>query len=258
MSDENQETSADIIAEMRGARTEFPFVYLMGEPDTPEVIDCRTKKIIEPRKMNIRRVTVKELADRLEAALKREVDKLNSAIQATVGRSDAEIDRLRREIAEMRQAGDAAKLPDGWKMYDKYQIRHTDGTPLKGKRYFVLRLDSDDPLEAARVAAAMSAYKGETPQGDAAKLREACQKTLDLLMRRGDGKCRCVLTWDEFNYTQKMLRAAIDAPRRNCDVYQTSWDVVTHWAGGLDSTQSIVRMLDWLLAPAKGENDGSK
>lgn len=69
---EKQETSADIIAEMRGARTEFPFVYLMGEPDTLEVIDPKTKEIIEPRKINIRRVTVKELADRLKAALRRE------------------------------------------------------------------------------------------------------------------------------------------------------------------------------------------
>lgn len=69
---DTHETIADIIAEMRGARTEFPFVYLMGEPDTPEVIDLRTKEITEPRKINIRRVTVKELADRFEAALKRE------------------------------------------------------------------------------------------------------------------------------------------------------------------------------------------
>jgi hypothetical protein len=69
---DRRETIDDIIAEMRGARTEFPFVYLMGEPDTPEVIDFRTKEIIEPRKINIRRVTVKELADRFEAAHKRE------------------------------------------------------------------------------------------------------------------------------------------------------------------------------------------
>lgn len=47
------------------------------------------------------------------------------------------------------------------KMYDKYRIEHTDGTPLKGKKYFVLRLDSDDPVEAARVSAAMRAYKNE-------------------------------------------------------------------------------------------------
>jgi len=71
MSD-NQETADDIIAEMLGARTEFPFVYLIGEPDTPEVIDPKTKEIIVPRKINIRRVTVEELAHRLEAARKRE------------------------------------------------------------------------------------------------------------------------------------------------------------------------------------------
>lgn len=47
------------------------------------------------------------------------------------------------------------------KMYDKYRIVHTDGTPLNGKKYFVLRLDSDNPVEAARVAAAMRAYKSE-------------------------------------------------------------------------------------------------
>lgn len=50
------------------------------------------------------------------------------------------------------------------------------------------------------------------------KLRVACQKMRDLLMLRGDGKARCVLTWDEFNESQKMLRAALAAPPRNCDV----------------------------------------
>ena len=46
-------------------------------------------------------------------------------------------------------------------MYNKYKIEHTDGTPLKGKKYFVLRLDSDDQIEAARVARAMRAYEGK-------------------------------------------------------------------------------------------------
>ena len=44
-------------------------------------------------------------------------------------------------------------------IYNKYKIEHTDGTPLKGKQYFVLRLDSDDPVESARVAKAMRAYQ---------------------------------------------------------------------------------------------------
>ncbi len=44
-------------------------------------------------------------------AAKREIEKLNSVIQATVSRSDAEIDRLRREIAELRkQIGNAAAM----------------------------------------------------------------------------------------------------------------------------------------------------
>lgn len=45
------------------------------------------------------------------------------------------------------------------KRYNKYTIAHTDGTPLKGKRYFVLRLDSEDTVEAARVRSAMRAYE---------------------------------------------------------------------------------------------------
>lgn len=39
---------------------------------------------------------------------------------------------------------------DLFKLHNKYQIRHTDGTPLKGRSYFVLRLDSDDAEESAR------------------------------------------------------------------------------------------------------------
>lgn len=81
-----------------------------------------------------------------------------------------------------KQSSNVAQLPDGWKMYDKYQIRHTDGTPLKGKKYFVLRLDPDNPAEAARVAAAMRAYKGELSDGNGAKMREA----LEFLIKHKD------------------------------------------------------------------------
>lgn len=67
-----------------------------------------------------------------------------------------------------------------------------------------------------------NAPTGEYPLAvSAVTMREACQKTRDLLMRRGNGKCQCVLPWDEFNYAQKMLRAALSAPARNCDLYAT-------------------------------------
>ena len=54
--------------------------------------------------------------------------------------------------------------------------------------------------------------------GNTAELREAREKMLSLLMLRGDGKAYCILSWDEFNDSQKMLRAALSAPPRNCDV----------------------------------------
>ncbi len=53
---------------------------------------------------------------------------------------------------------------------------------------------------------------------NAKELREVCQQILDLLMLRGDGKAYCILTWDEFNESQKMLRRALSEPTRNCDV----------------------------------------
>lgn len=69
------------------------------------------------------------------------------------------------------------KLPKDWKLYAKYKIEHTDGTPVKGKQHFVLRLDSDDPVEAKRVAAAMAAYKGDTAEAVA----ELCDVLRDCL-----------------------------------------------------------------------------
>lgn len=57
-------------------------------------------------------------------------------------------------------------------LYDKYKIAHTDGTPLKGRRYFVLRLDSDDPVEAARVRAAMLAYEKKPRNCDVGSVQE--------------------------------------------------------------------------------------
>ena len=66
-------------------------------------------------------------------------------------------------------------LQEGWKMYGKYLIQHADGTPLKGKKYFVLRLDSPVKEEAMRVNAAMAAYKGELNTNNAAALREAAE-----------------------------------------------------------------------------------
>lgn len=63
------ETKEDILREMRmGNSGDMPFAYLVGMPDTFEEFPSGTKM----RKINVKQVTVKELADRFEAAFKRE------------------------------------------------------------------------------------------------------------------------------------------------------------------------------------------
>ena len=103
------------------------------------------------------------------------------------------------------------------------------------------------------------------PVGNAAAMREALKPWIAfaewLLENAGKEKLGEAIRENGPIIRQRMeeLRAALSAPPRNCDMYKNSWDVVTHWDGGLDSTQSIVRMLDWLLMPAveqRGEVDG--
>ena len=100
------------------------------------------------------------------------------------------------------------------KMYDKYRIEHTDGTPLKGKKYFVLRLDSNDPVEAARVAAAMRAYKGEPRNCDVGTAEEQDERFRDFCPKYISGTCtgcklhdcglaECALAWAQIPYEEK-------------------------------------------------------
>ena len=102
------------------------------------------------------------------------------------------------------------------KIYNKYKIEHTDGTPLKGKKFFVLRLDSDDPIEAARVARAMRAYDGKprncdvgTEEEQAERQKAYCRK--HFTPDKVGGNCRkcplkdrrgwsCQLAWAQTPY----------------------------------------------------------
>ena len=95
------------------------------------------------------------------------------------------------------------------KVYDKYRVEHTDGTPLHGKKYFVLRLDSDDPVEAARVAAAMRAYKNEPRNCDVGasdkqegRFRQYCSNRCafrgNCLHPHKSGECR--FAWAQMPY----------------------------------------------------------
>ena len=72
MEENRPETTASILAEMRKGHTcNLPFAYMIGE-GTPAVVDPIAKEFAEPA-FKIRKVTVGELADRLENAIKREL-----------------------------------------------------------------------------------------------------------------------------------------------------------------------------------------
>jgi hypothetical protein len=104
--------------------------------------------------------------------------------------------------------------------------------------------------------------------GNVVALREAVEELIGVLYDLGVDEDTLAIASELpncFIHTERILavlkkaRDALATPPRNCDVYKTSWDVVTHWDGGLDSAQDIVRMLDWLLAQAKerkGDGDG--
>ena len=92
---EDNKTHAEIIAEMRFHGQQ----NIDAEKDKPEFGILTMEGRI-----------VQNYANELEAAHKRDVDKLNSVIQATVSHSDAEIDRLRREVENAKVVGNAAKL----------------------------------------------------------------------------------------------------------------------------------------------------
>ena len=161
-------------------------------------------------------------------------------------------------------------------IYNKYRIEHVDGTPLKGKRYFVLRLDSDDPVEAARVEAAMRAYNGEvkTSASNAAAMREALEtidKNTDLLDIAKDIAPNLHPS-HSFVAVQirKIVRAALAATPRNCEVgtpseqYQRFLKYCKKNTGGCDradrySNPCAYCFSQWAQMPyEEGATDGSK
>lgn len=154
------------------------------------------------------------------------------------------------------------------KIYGKYRIEHTDGTPLKGKKYFVLRLDSDDPVEAAKVNAAMRAYNGEvqTSNINSAVMREAIDEVMELIDEwRSDDS---MPHW-QYSRLFDICDAALAEPPRNCDRFATWEETISSFreeTGNIKPLELWLRceiqaFADWLFASStkqKGDDDGSK
>ena len=92
--------------------------------------------------------------------------------------------KLRSVLAQLSEP----EVPEykDFKLFNKYKIEHADGTPVHGKSYFVLRLDSDKPEERARVSAAMNAYLGKSKDKSIEVLNRV-HDWLGVVIR--DGKC---------------------------------------------------------------------
>ena len=148
--------------------------------------------------------------DRIKAAYKREVEKFNSVIQATVSSSDAEIDHLRREREKLREA------------LGKLRAELWNNTVIAGKKKIALYEIADTALATPATAEKSSAV------GDAAKLREALEKCanwgeqIDCQLGSSDETVyafrheRCLA-----HNISECARAALSAPTRNCDRFAT-------------------------------------
>lgn len=153
-----------------------------------------------------------------------------------------------------------------------------------GNGIFVLRCKHKEPnehyllIKAADVDEAISRavfdlHKPFERMGNVGRMREACQKMRNLIMLRGDGKVRCVLTWDEFNESQKMLRAALAEPFRNCDRFETAEEADAAYRrfyereiakipmDAVDYSKEMAKIPTkdkWLFAPATEEEGGAR
>lgn len=117
MANSENESVWEVLGEARlGATGDMPFAYRVGLPDEPEIIDVSTKKIIKPRAIRIKNVTLTELLDRIEAALKRNGNAaaMHKALANILGIADhlqmrCEMSRLAAcEISELKRIARAA------------------------------------------------------------------------------------------------------------------------------------------------------
>ena len=220
---ETHETIADITAEMRdeAARADMEQGYSLD--DAAEMM--------------------REFASRFEAAHKRETDGIHRAMVILAGikmHSPDEPPRLWTALDDAYNALSDALGTDG-------DITADEEAAKASGRHFVIQ-----------------------PRGDCAKLREVVRKLLDVLYDMGVDENTLAIAVESPNCHMKSehalsvfkeARAALAAPPRNCDKVKTSWDVLKKWHEGLDTANDIVRMLDWLLAPAteqEGGNDADK
>jgi len=221
MSTEN-ETHAAVIAKMRESDNEATCPWWAGGGD------CE----LCPMGGSGNNCPFDKFAYRFEAAHKREIEKLNSVIQATVSRSDAEQDRQRREreklrkmLAQMAQTATAARTCRS----DEEILRTVYLEDIAKLCETALALFSNSPENENSGGDNFTAGKQELNENsksaqiefsNVGKLREVCMQMLELLMPEGYENCDVSIELDEDQVLKwrNRFRNALATPPRNCDV----------------------------------------
>lgn len=166
MSDVKQETRADIIAEMRMGSPIGPCAYRIGIPDKVEVYESGAKRRI----MMIKNVTVQELADRFEAAGKREKAKPGNAAA------------MREALIEIEKMAHC----DLTNVYPKYRNKFNN---LVGGIERIARAALSEPARQCDV-------------GTAEEQGERCMAQFDQWRCKGDGKklITAIMDWAQTPY----------------------------------------------------------
>ena len=216
------DTIADIIAEMRHnatARRRFTLTDAFGGYETITIDRANT---------------MLSLADRLEAAHKREVDAIEADALSVGGLVEA-----------MRQK-------------EAICTKCRDGEPPKNCQFFGEPDGCSSPTYG---------HYPQLPIGDAAKLREALVKCREIALQWQADEAAGVAGTTDKPHARSAAEAVVDmefeidaalaAPPRNCDVYNNeSCRMAYHLHG--DGLMTMQAFADWLFAPAAEKEGGAK
>lgn len=114
----------------------------------------------------------------------------------------------------MKNENETKHSPTPWRVYNEYEIEDANENMVLFSTIGwyecgdITRKDVEQAkADLAFILEAVNAH--ERLVAENARLRDAALYTINLLLLRGDGKCDCLLTWDEFNSAVLKLRAAL-------------------------------------------------
>lgn len=206
-----------------------------------------------------------EIADRIEAAWKREKAEIEADALAVGGcveasrhkecgtQKEVPMKSLNEIVAELRMGDDGGKPAYRIGRADKVEVSMPSGTPV---RSYVIEYVTIKEL-ADWIEAAVARERGP---GNAAAMREALELALDALLSWLNG----TIDRNKNREAIKAIRAALSAPARNCDKMPDIDNLTMHDLANSPckstleyaSREELLALVRWLLAPAAERKGG--